>query len=84
MTISFSLRVRRKERERERKRERERAPCFSVKKMAMAEGVANEVVIGNAEDSCPPSHRHIHCIVKLGMMSFLTFFPHYHVFNTFD
>jgi hypothetical protein len=46
-----------------------------VKKMAMAEGVANEVVIGNAEDSCPPSHRRIHCIVKLGMMSFLTFFP---------
>ncbi|CAM6008591.1 unnamed protein product [Sphagnum balticum] len=32
----------------------------------MAEGVANEVVIGNAEDSCPPSHRRIHCIVKLG------------------
>ncbi|CAK9872200.1 unnamed protein product [Sphagnum jensenii] len=32
----------------------------------MAEGVANEVVIRNAEDSCPPSHRRIHCIVKLG------------------
>jgi hypothetical protein len=61
--------------EKEREKERERAPCFSVKKMAMAEGVANEVVIGNAEDSCPPSHRRIHCIVKLGMMSFLTFFP---------
>jgi hypothetical protein len=55
-----------------------------VKKMAMAEGVANEVVIGNAEDSCPPSNRRIHCIVKLGMMSFLTFFSPYHVFNTFD
>jgi hypothetical protein len=79
MTISFSLRVRRKEAERERKRERERererASSFSVKKMAMAEGVGDEVVIGNAEDSFPPSHRRIHCIVKLGMMNFLTFFP---------